>query len=63
MKKSQSPNALQLAGSLTSKNGKPVALGEEEQAEAKELMNNVLQRSGSIGGSRTLFVDSKSALF
>ena len=26
-------------------------------------MNKVLQRSGSIGGSRTLFVDSKSALF
>ena len=44
--------------SSTSKAGGPVALGEEEQVEAKEQTHKILARSGSTGGSKSLFVNS-----
>lgn len=64
MKKSQSPTSgiKKASGSLSTKHGKPIVLGEEDQAEAREAMTAVLQRGGSIGGNRTLFVDSMTAL-
>ena len=57
-----SPQGLAAFGSMTSKNGKPVALGEEEQQDAQEATGKVLRRSGSIGGNRSLFVNSRHAL-
>jgi len=34
-------------------------LGEEEAQEAKEMTNTILLKSGSVGGSKSLFIDPK----
>ena len=61
-KKSGRQSGLMNFVTLKSKGGKLQALNEEDKGEAREAMNTVLQRSGSIGDNRTLFVDSIGAV-
>lgn len=46
----------------TTKAKGPCALGEEEALEAKEMTNTILLKSGSVGGSKSLFVDPKATM-
>jgi len=63
MRKSQSPQGLgSFAGTATNKNSKPMPLEEDQQYDAQQATSIILRKSGSIGGNRSLFVNSRAVL-